>query len=216
MNRLQRGLLLGSALAALAFVVPLVVLVGRQFDPLVRVDFRVHDALEVRPGAAREAVVALTQLGAPLLLELVAVVAAVVFLLRGRRRLAGFVVTCVFGAQLISISLKALVGRQRPCLEDLGCPMTSSFPSGHAVGAAAFWVAVAVLLLPVLGRRAWLFVAIAPFVALTRLLLGVHYLSDVTAGLLVGGCWAAATTAVFAAWRDDRAGREVPLEQGVG
>ena len=216
MNRVQRGLLLGSLLAALAFVVPLVVLVGRQFDPLVRLDLRVHDALVLGPGAARDVVLAVTQLGAPLLLELVTLVAAGVLLRRGRRRLAAYVLTCVVGAELVSVSLKALVGRQRPCLDDLGCPMTSSFPSGHAVGAAAFWVAAAVVLLPVLGRRAWWLIALAPVVALTRLLLGVHYLSDVSAGLLVGGCWSAATTAVFAAWRDERAGREVPLEQGVG
>lgn len=216
MNRLQRGLLLGSGLVALAFLVPLVVLVGRHWDPLVRLDVRVHDALLLGPGPARDVVLALTQLGAPLLLELVAVLAAAVLVRRGRRRIAAYVVTCVLGAELVSVVLKSLVGRQRPCLHDVGCPATTSFPSGHAVGAAAFWVAAAVVLLPTLGRRAWWLVALAPLVALTRLLLGVHYLSDVGAGLLVGGCWSAAATAVFAAWRDERAGRDVPLEQGVG
>jgi membrane-associated phospholipid phosphatase len=215
-NRLQRGLLLGSAFAVLAVVVPLAVLVGRQWDPLVRTDIKVHDALIVQHGLGRDVVLALTQLGAPLLLELIAVVAAVVYIRRGRRRVAAFVLTSVFGAETLSVLLKLLVGRQRPCLDHLGCPMTSSFPSGHAVGSAAFWVTAAVLLLPVLGGRSWWLVALAPLVALTRLLLGVHYLTDVTAGLFVGGCWAAAITAVFAAWRDERAGREVPLEQGVG
>jgi len=196
-NRLQRGLLEASALAVLALVVPLVVLVARHWDPLLRLDIRVHDALLVRPGAARDVVLALTQLGAPLLLELVTVVAAVVLLRRGRRRLGAYALTCVFGAELLSVLLKSLVGRQRPCLHGLGCPLTSSFPSGHAVGASAFWVAAAVVLLPVLGRRAWWLVALAPLVALTRLLLGVHYLSDVLAGLLVGGCWAAAWTVLL-------------------
>lgn len=216
MNRLQRGVLLGSALAALAFLVPLVVLVGRQWDPLEQLDLRVHDALVLGAGPGRDVVLALTQLGAPLLLELVTVVGAGVLLRRGRRRLAAYVLTCVLGAELVSVTIKALVGRQRPCSHDLGCPLTTSFPSGHAVGASAFWVAAAVVLLPVLGRRSWWLVVLAPLVALTRLLLGVHYLSDVLAGLLVGGCWAAAATAVFAAWRDERAGRDVPLEQGVG
>lgn len=216
MNRLQRGLVQGSALVVLALVLPLVVLVARQWDPLVRLDVRVHDALLLGPGAARDVALGLTQLGAPLVLELVAVVAAVVLVRAGRRRLASYVLTSVLGAELLSAALKALVGRQRPCLREVGCPLTSSFPSGHAVGAAAFWVTAAVVLLPLLGRRAWWLLGIAPLVALTRLLLGVHYLSDVTAGLLVGGSWAAATTAVFAAWRDERAGRDVPLEQGVG
>lgn len=216
MNRLQRGLILGSSLAALAFLVPLVVLVGRRFDPLEKLDIQVHDALLVGSGAMRDVVLALTQLGAPLILELVTVVAAVILFRRARRRLAAYVLVCVLGAEIVSAVLKHFVGRQRPCLHHVGCPASTSFPSGHAVGAAAFWVAAAVVLLPTLGRRAWWLVVLAPVVALTRVLLGVHYLSDVTAGLLVGGCWAAAITAVFAAWRDERAGRQVPLEQGVG
>lgn len=210
MTRLQRGILRGAFLTALSLLVPLMILVSRQWDPLERLDLRVHDALLLGPGAGRDLALAATQLGAPLLLELVTVGAAIAF--RRRRRLAGYVLSCVFGAELLSVSLKAVIGRQRPCQDALGCPATSSFPSGHAVGAAAFWVATAVVLLPALGRRAWWLLLAAPLVALTRLLLGVHYLSDVTAGLLVGGCWAAACTAVFHAWRDER----VPLEQGVG
>jgi undecaprenyl-diphosphatase len=83
------------------------------------------------------------------------------------------------------------------------------------VGAASFWGTVAVLLLPVVGRRAWLLLGIPPVVALTRVLLGVHYPSDVLAGLVVGGCWTAAATAVFAAWREERVGHDLPLEEGL-
>jgi undecaprenyl-diphosphatase len=98
-----------------------------------------------------------------------------------------------------------------------GCPHSTSFPSGHALGAAAFWTAVAVLLLPRLGRLVWVIaVAVPLLVGLSRVLLGVHYPSDVVAGLLVGWSWTAAVTAVFAVWRDDRSGRDVPIEEGVG
>jgi membrane-associated phospholipid phosphatase len=210
MTRAQRGVLRGAALAVLALLIPLVILVSRQSSPLQRLDIRVHDALVLSPGFARNVTVAVTQLGAPLLLEALTVLAAIAF--RRRSRLAVYVLTTVFGAELLSVGLKALIGRQRPCLAHLGCPATSSFPSGHAVGAAAFWVAAAVVMLPRLGRKAWWLLLVPPLVALTRLLLGVHYLSDVSAGLLVGGCWAAGCTAVFHAWRDER----VPLEQGVG
>lgn len=214
MTRLERGLLLGSVLGVLALVLPLAVLVRDQWEPLRHWDREVLDALVLPAGAARDVVLGLTQLGAPLLLELVAVVLAAV-LVRRSRRLAGYVLVTVLGAEAVSTLTKDVVQRVRPCVDAASCPATSSFPSGHAVGAAAFWTAMAVLLLPVVGRRAWWLLALPPLVALTRVLLGVHFPSDVLAGLAVGGCWAMAWTAVFAALRDEREGRDVPLEEGV-
>ncbi len=148
-----------------------------------------------------------------LLLEAAALCFIVVLLVRGRRRLAGYVAVSVLGAQLVSISVKVIVERVRPCVDLASCPDTTSFPSGHAVGAAAFWITAAILMLPVVGRRAWALLAVPPLVALTRVLLGVHYPSDVLAGLLVGGCWAAACTAVLTGWREERVGHDVPLEE---
>lgn len=216
MNRLQRGILLASVLLAAAVVFPLGVLVRDNYDPLRRADNRVEDALDLPAGLARDVTLGITQLGAPLILELVAVIVAVVFFVRGRRRLTGYVLASVIGAEILSFSLKGVIARIRPCVDLASCPHTTSFPSGHAVGAAAFWATAAVLLLPHWGKKAWLLLVVPPVVALTRVLLGVHYPSDVIAGLVVGGCWAAAWTAVFAAWRDERAGRELPLEEGVG
>jgi membrane-associated phospholipid phosphatase len=213
-NRLQRGLVLGSVLVTLALLLPLALLVRDGWEPLRRWDNRVEDAWDLPAGPVRELTLAVTQLGSPLLLELVAVVIALV-LLRRRRRLALYVLVSVLGAELVSAGSKVLVARVRPCVDTASCPSSTSFPSGHAVGAAAFWTTVAVLLLPVLGRWAWTLLLVPLAVALSRVLLGVHYPSDVLAGLLVGGCWAAAWTAVFAAWRDQREGRDVPLEAGV-
>jgi undecaprenyl-diphosphatase len=103
----------------------------------------------------------------------------------------------VLGAELLSSLLKVAVDRVRPCLDLASCPASSSFPSGHATGAAAFWAALAVLLLPRLGRWSWALLAVPVLVALSRVWLGVHYPSDVIAGLLVGGCWAAAWTVLL-------------------
>ena len=56
----------------------------------------------------------------------------------------------------------------------------------------------------------------AVLVAASRVLLGVHYLSDVTGGLLLGLGWATLCTAVFVAERSER-GREVDVtEEGIG
>ena len=156
----------------------------------------------------------ITQLGAPLLLEAAALVLIYFFLVRRKRpRLAGYVAISVLGAELVSVLMKSVVSRVRPCVDAASCPDTTSFPSGHSVGAAAFWATAAVLLLPKLGKRAWWLLLLAPVVALSRVLLGVHYPSDVVAGLLVGGCWAAAATVLLTGWREERVGHDVPLEE---
>jgi undecaprenyl-diphosphatase len=148
-----------------------------------------------------------------LLLEAVTVALCVCLVRRNRPRLAGYAAISVLGAELVSVLIKEAVSRVRPCVDAASCPDTTSFPSGHSVGAAAFWTTVAVLLLPRVGQRAWVLLAIPLLVALTRVLLGVHYPSDVVAGLLVGGCWAAAATALLSGWRSETAHRDVPLEE---
>lgn len=210
MTRLQKGFALGALLVGLALVLPLAVLVRDQWAPLRHLD---QGAIAPHGRLVHDTALALTQLGAPLLLEIAALVIAV--LVRRRPRLSAYVLLTVLGAEVVSFATKNVVDRVRPCVDAASCPATSSFPSGHAVGAAAFWTAVAVLLLPRLGHRAWALLVIPLVVAVTRVVLGVHYPSDVVAGLVVGGCWAAAWTAVFAAWRDDRVGQERPLEEGV-
>lgn len=212
---LRLGLLAGTG-TVLALVVGLAVLVRNDWSPLRTADRRVVHALELPQGWTRDLVVILTQLGAPLLLELAATGLAVLLLVRRRRRLAVYLVVAVFGAQLLSTASKQVVARVRPCAEQLiGCPSSPSFPSGHAVGAAAFWTAAAVLLLPLAGRAAWTLALVLPLlVALSRVLLGVHYPSDVVAGLFVGWSWAAATTTAFRTWHGERPSRDAPLEPG--
>ena len=77
----------------------------------------------------------------------------------------------------------------------------------------------AVLLQPYVRRGRLLLLAVlvlSALVAATRVLLGVHFVSDVTAGLLIGLGWAALCTAVFATWRAEE-GRPVDVAQeGIG
>jgi undecaprenyl-diphosphatase len=192
-SRRERAVLVASVLVVLGLVLPLTVLVRDHWSPLRDFDDDLSRSLTVAHGLGRDLLLAVTQLGAPLLLEGAALVIA--FLVRGR--LAVYVLVTVFGAELLATLLKHAVSRLRPCVDVASCPATSSYPSGHATGAAAFWTVVAVLLLARLGRRSWLLLAVPVLVALTRVLLGVHYPSDVIAGLLVGGCWAAAWTVLL-------------------
>jgi undecaprenyl-diphosphatase len=85
--------------------------------------------------------------------------------------------------------LKAKTTRRRPCdchalIRTSVPPLDQySFPSGHTLHAVAFSV-VAVCHYPRLG---WLLLPFTLLVALSRLVLGLHYPSDVLAGALLGG-----------------------------
>lgn len=218
--RLLLALLGGLVLAVVA--VPVALLVRSEYAPIVRLDLRVT-------GAAEDAVAgsdlllrvaqATTLLGEPLLMSGAAAVLAVVLAVRGRGRLALYVVAARVGALVLSSGLKLAVDRARPVFDEpVATALGGSFPSGHALGSAAFWTTTAVLLLPRSRRPRLLLlaaVAVAVVVAASRVLLGVHYLSDVTGGFLLGLGWAAVVTAVFTALRADE-GRPVdPVEQGV-
>jgi undecaprenyl-diphosphatase len=107
------------------------------------------------------------------------------------------------GGQFAIVNLiKVIVDRARPALDQLTSFSSSSFPSGHAASAAATFAVMALLL----GRRrsrgvraalAGGAVAIAVIVAGTRVLLGVHWLTDVLAGLAIGWAWFALCSIAF-------------------
>lgn len=110
------------------------------------------------------------------------------------------------------LTITLVVGRHRPDVPRLdGSPVNSSFPSGHTAAAAAY-VALAVVLWRHLHRRAAIAVvvlvtAIIGMVAWARMYRGMHYLSDVIFGALLGvASVVVATRLVMAAER--RAERE--------
>ena len=218
--RVLLAVLGGFALAVAA--VPLAILVRREYAPVVRLDVRVTAAAEDAV-AGSDVLLALaravTLLGEPVLLTLAAALMAAGLWVRGHGRLALYVLAARAGALVLSTGLKLAVDRTRPVFgEPVATALGASFPSGHALGAAAFWATAAVLLVPRARRPRTLLaaaVAVAVAVAASRVLLGVHYLSDVTGGLLLGLGWAALLTAVFTAWRADE-GRPVdPVQEGV-
>ena len=89
---------------------------------------------------------------------------------------------------LISLGLKALVGRDRPPA-GLVHPLTTSFPSGHTTYAGATCVALVLLFsAPGPRRRGWWILAGLGVggMAWSRTYLQVHWLSDVVAGALLG------------------------------
>ena len=118
-------------------------------------------------------------------------VRVVVMVLLGVKRrwlqLSAFVLAVATSEPLIGL-LKALYERPRPP-EGLLSTDSFSFPSGHAVAGAVTAVGIVIVLLPP-GPRRWRWevqaAVFAGLMALSRTYLGVHWLSDVVAGTLLG------------------------------
>ncbi len=127
------------------------------------------------------------------------VVGLILLLFGGTRRFdaleAGFV--SVGAAQLTFFVLKRVIGRERPCATEPHCwslllpPDRFSFPSGHAMTACAIAVSLG-LYYPAL-LIGLIFCAVS--VAASSVILGLHYLSYVVVGVLIG---AVIGTAAFA------------------
>jgi membrane-associated phospholipid phosphatase len=105
-----------------------------------------------------------------------------------------FVMSVVLGQVLISNTIKVAIDRARPELRPRATFSGTSFPSGHTTAAAATYLAVALVLGIATSPRtraalAGAAVAIAVAVGCTRVLLGVHWFSDVLAGLVIGWSW---------------------------
>jgi membrane-associated phospholipid phosphatase len=118
-------------------------------------------------------------------------VRVVVMVLLGIRRrwlqLSAFVLAVATSEPLIGL-LKALYERPRPPEGLLGTD-SFSFPSGHAIAGAVTAVGIVIVLLPP-GPRRWRWelqaAVFAGLMALSRTYLGVHWLSDVVGGTLLG------------------------------
>lgn len=218
-------LALAGSLAIALVSVPLALLVRREWPPLVDADRAVSQAAE-RAVASSDALLlaarAVTLLGDPVLLWLAVLVVAGLLARRGHGRLALFLLAVRLGAQVLSSGLKAAVDRARPVFEaPVDSALGASFPSGHSLASAAVWTGLAVLALPWAShRRDRLLLAgallVAALVAASRVLLGVHYPSDVVGGLLMGTGWTALCVAVFVRQRAERGDRVDPLHEGVG
>jgi len=138
----------------------------------------------------------ITWAGSGFVLVPLAVVYCLVLGRAGLWREAAAVALSLGGAMLIYDLTKALTARPRPSVEHLQAVTGSSFPSGHATQASAFWLSLVLALratrvtpfaLRIAGIAA---TALVLGVAWSRVYLGVHYPSDVLAGLILGSGWA--------------------------
>jgi undecaprenyl-diphosphatase len=136
-----------------------------------------------------------TDLGGTAFLTVALVAVAVFDYVRHRDPAAPlFLAVTMIGVVVVNNALKHLVSRERPPVEHLVEASGWSFPSGHSSAAAAAWFAFALVVTRDRPRR-WRAVAagIAALltfaVAASRVLLGVHWLTDVVAGVALGWGW---------------------------
>jgi undecaprenyl-diphosphatase len=136
---------------------------------------------------------ALTFLGEPTVLIGAGVACALWLWWRGRGRLAGALVLIVLIGRGLSEAQKYWIARVRPDVEPhLVIVKTSSFPSGHATSSMIFYLTLALVLTA--GTR-WHRLAAAGAILLSlligvsRVMLGVHWPSDVIGGWAFGMLW---------------------------
>jgi undecaprenyl-diphosphatase len=142
-------------------------------------------------------------------------VAAIGFLIDIRRRIeAGWLAASLVGASVLNVLLKAVLHRPRPeIVPHLTASTGASFPSGHAMVAAAVYLTIGLMLAETQKRRAvrvylmLFFITLVLLIGSSRVYLGVHWPSDVLAGWTIGAAWALAMFAAkrsFAGWGSGR------------
>jgi undecaprenyl-diphosphatase len=147
-----------------------------------------------------------TFLGNGIVVVCVAGVAALFLGLLRQRTAAWLLAWSTVGGLVLNSVLKSVFHRPRPQLFAWGAHvLTTSFPSGHAMSAAAVYGTVALLAARFARRRAVraavyvVCAVVVAGVAASRMYLGVHYPSDVVAGVVIGAAWAAFCAAALEA-----------------
>lgn len=135
----------------------------------------------------------------PLVFRVIVLLLAAWLLHRGARRTAIWAVATIVVAGVVQAGLKAFAGRPRPVLPTpIAHSPGASFPSGHAMTAVVGCAVIVLVVLPAL-RGTWRAAAWTAAVVISlasgacRVLLGVHFVSDVVAGWILGAAVVLAT-----------------------
>jgi membrane-associated phospholipid phosphatase len=204
----------GTAAACLVVVALLGYGVRTDFGPQLRLDGIVSDALYAGDHRAVPLSDLLAVLTAPGLswFRFIVFLPVLVLLLRLRAWwTAAWLVTAVVLIGPLTGLLKIYFGRVRPDFAEGGARLESlSYPSGHSSGIATLVTVALIMAWPLLAGRArhWALAAgvlLVLLVGLTRMWLGVHFLSDVVGGWALGVGWSLLTALLFGALAEGRA-----------
>ncbi len=216
--------LFALALSLLAIPFGALVVAVTSQDAVVRLDESAARALHphvVGHPAVITALRTISFFGGPLWFYVLVPALTVFWVLRKRIRLAVYLVVTALLGGVVDTAAKVAVNRDRPQFTDpIASAHGKSFPSGHVMTTTYVYGAILLTVMPLIRGR-WRWAAVTAYasmivaVACSRLGLGVHYLSDVIGGLVLGLAWLAAATAAFSVWRVERGRQPVQLDQGV-
>jgi len=204
----RRFLLL--SLNAVALFAVLAILVASN-SAIVRLDHWISDGcypFTMQHSGVRDFFRMVTDLGWGRFLNWVGAASIIVLLVRREWMRSLFWGLGLYAIHWIVPFVKDQFQRARPEFADID---GYSFPSGHAFGAASVYCILSLVLLRVWAGNRWRWLMAAavwlliPLVALSRIMLGVHYFSDVLAGMALGLAWAFALAAITEWWDTVRA-----------
>ena len=168
-----------------------------------------------------EAVRDITALGGVFLTTVFAAAAVVALLFLRLKREAVLYAATVFFGWMLNNAMKALVGRERPELvPHLAIADGNSFPSGHSFASAMVYIAMALAFASMSNRHSVRYtivgsaMGLSGAIAWSRVILGVHYPSDVIAGWLGGAAWAFTAAALL--YRPARAVADSDVAERLG
>lgn len=160
--------------------------------------------IAMRTPALNGIAVDVTALGSMTVLTLIVTVAACCFALYAHWGSAAQLVIAAVGGGTISELLKMVLERERPDVVGRLVHVAShSYPSGHSMASASAYLTLAIVVarwLPQPHARKIVVVfalVLAATIGLSRAYLGVHYPSDIAAGLLLGAGWSLLISAAF-------------------
>jgi membrane-associated phospholipid phosphatase len=146
----------------------------------------------------------MTTIGGPPALTAIGVCVGIVLLVTKRYRWLLYLVVTTGGGALLDWELKHFFARARPDVaEMLRQAHGYSFPSGHAMGSTVMFGALSYLAFRTVRRWRWKATALAfawtliAAIATSRVYLGVHWMSDVLAGVAAGAMWVGVTTVAY-------------------
>lgn len=187
-----------------------------------RVDKEVHDwARAAETTGSTRFFTIFTLIGTPVGIAIIVLIVATLLALRKRWRWAAYLIFTTGVGGLLNLQLKAYFARARPDLaEALRHASGYSFPSGHAMGSTVCFAALSYLAfraIPNWRERAAavaLCVSMIVAIAASRIYLGVHWISDIGAGIAAGTIWFLTTTVAYETFRRIRLIRSLRAKRG--
>ena len=187
---------------------------------LQHVDSVVHAwAISRRSPGATMFFATMSTIGGPVGLAALVLGVAIVLLLLRRFRWVLYLAVTVGGGALLDQELKRFFARARPDIaEMLRQAHGYSFPSGHAMGSTVVFGALSYLAFRTATQWRWKAAAVALgativlAVSLSRVYLGVHWISDVVAGITAGTLWVVVSTMAYETVRRIRLLRAIQRE----